>query len=460
MGDHSEVPLSLPVKYVGIPLSALGHASRKKLSLYLNIEGILIDEVQCESNFRGLAQLAGFDYLEISNFELRPSPTEEMLHEWTVRTELSPTVDRLWHFLNQLERYDVLTDCQPYIFKDCDMYLEKKSRFSTVSNPIQENEVSQSTDKRSPSTEVMTVGDVAQGKPTMYDAFVCYNPEGPDLEFVMEMIRKLEGEYKMKLFVPERDDLPGMANSTTEAKLIQHRCKRMLIILSPRFLNSESCDFQTKFAQSLSPGARKTKLIPILIERCKIPEILHFVTLVDYTKKDLMQWFWSRIASSLQAPLDRQEIDSQTSVSSGCSSSSSDYLSSIETSSSSASSLSLSSRPGNIKIRSESPNLKTSEEDGFIKVERAETQQRSATPPQLPSTLNRAPLNRPGSNTPPPNPKANTAPKQKKGFINSIFHSSGQKKGSLTPPLNRPLPKIPTEDKDSKNQKGQTVYYC
>ena len=116
-GDHGEVTRSLPVKYVGIPLSALGHAARKKMSLHLNLEGILIDEVQCESNFRGLAQLAGFEYLEISNFELRPSPTEEMLHEWTVRMDLSPTVDRLWYFLHQLERFDVQTDCQPYICK-------------------------------------------------------------------------------------------------------------------------------------------------------------------------------------------------------------------------------------------------------------------------------------------------------------------------------------------------------
>ena len=114
-GDLGEMTQSLPAKYLGIPLSALGHAARKKMSLYLNLEGILIDEVQCENNYRGLAQLAGFSYLEISNFERRPSPTEEALHEWTVRPDLSPTVDRLWSFLYQLERFDVLTDCQSYI---------------------------------------------------------------------------------------------------------------------------------------------------------------------------------------------------------------------------------------------------------------------------------------------------------------------------------------------------------
>ena len=37
-------------------------------------------------------------------------------------------------------------------------------------------------------------------------------------------------------------------------KFCTFRCKRMVVVLSPRFLTSESCDFQTKFAQSLSPG--------------------------------------------------------------------------------------------------------------------------------------------------------------------------------------------------------------
>jgi len=28
----------------------------------------------------------------------------------------------------------------------------------------------------------------------------------------------------------------------------------MIVVLSPNYLKSDSCDFQTKFAQSLSPG--------------------------------------------------------------------------------------------------------------------------------------------------------------------------------------------------------------
>ena len=154
---------------------------------------------------------------------------------------------------------------------------------------------------------------------------------------------------------------------------------------------------------------------------------------------------------------------SRTSGSSSYSSSSSDNLSSIESpSSSSAPSSSRSARLGNRNYRSDSPNLLSRQEGDFIMVDRAGIQQKSSgtraspTPPQLPPTGNRAPLNRPGSNTPPPNTRANMSLKQKAGPSNL----SGQNKGSLTPPLNRPLPKIPNEEKDSKNRKDQKVYYC
>ena len=45
-------------------------------------------------------------------------------------------------------------------------------------------------------------------------------------------------------------------------------------------------------------------------ERLPIPDILRHVTICDYTKPDLMEWFWDRLASSIKAPLDPdQEYD-------------------------------------------------------------------------------------------------------------------------------------------------------
>ena len=62
------------------------------------------------------------------------------------------------------------------------------------------------------------------GLPTYYDAFVCYHPEGPDLQFVRTMIEKLEQEpVSLKLYVPHRDDLPGTSRHVVSARIIQSR---------------------------------------------------------------------------------------------------------------------------------------------------------------------------------------------------------------------------------------------
>lgn len=59
------------------------------------------------------------------------------------------------------------------------------------------------------------------GRETYYDAFICYTRE--DLEFVRMLIRELEDKQGLKLFVPGRDDLPGDAEHTVTAFLIEKR---------------------------------------------------------------------------------------------------------------------------------------------------------------------------------------------------------------------------------------------
>nr|AIZ97751.1 MYD88 [Cyclina sinensis] len=306
MADEQSEEFDLSSKYSVIPLEALNASCRRQIALHLNLEGTM-NEDNIINDYRGLAELVGFNYLEIKNFERNNSPTEQLLSDWTTRTDLSPTVGTLWKNLLSLERVDVLTDSKKYIERDCEKYLEIKARFQTSQIPVQDNTVSQTPDHDVDESLFMGVDDVIHGKPTIYDAFVCYNPEGKDLAFVRQLIQKLEVENGLKLFVPWRDDLPGASHNTVCAKLIEYRCKRMIIILSPSYLQSPACDFQTKFAHGLSPGSRNKKLIPVLIEDCVIPEIIRHVTCCNYTKKDLREWFWSRLISSLKVPLDPSE---------------------------------------------------------------------------------------------------------------------------------------------------------
>ncbi|OWF56120.1 Myeloid differentiation primary response protein MyD88 [Mizuhopecten yessoensis] len=190
--------------------------------------------------------------------------------------------------------------------KDVEAFLRNKERQQDMIQPVQSNDVSQSSDHHVDEGVFLCKGDVENKAPQFFDAFVSYNHDGEDIRFVKDMIKILEGEpHKLKLFIPGRDDLPGAAKYVMDARLIETRCRRMVIILSNNYLLSSACDFQSKFAHALAPGARNKKLIPVIIEPVTaIPEILRYVTLCDYTKVDLQEWFWNRLSSAIKLPLD------------------------------------------------------------------------------------------------------------------------------------------------------------
>ncbi|XP_046570294.1 LOW QUALITY PROTEIN: myeloid differentiation primary response protein MyD88-like [Haliotis rubra] len=308
--------VSIPSRYRNVSLDALRVSARKKLSLYLNIERLL-NEDGIVADYNGLAEQIGFSFLEMQNFARQRDPTTEVLNEWTRRPDLSPTVGQLFYYLRVMGREDVMTDCKRSIILDIEHYVSQEERRQNDVVPLQDDTISQSstpessdfTDHDIDEYRYMTVQDVESDTLTFYDAFVCYDPEGYDLQFVKKMLSELESaRYGLKLFVPWRDDLPGSSTYTVSAKLIQDRCRRMVIIMSPRYLRSPACDFQTKFAHSLSPGSRSKKLVPVLITPCIIPQILRHVSLCDFTKLALMEWFWHRLAVAIKAPLSFDEL--------------------------------------------------------------------------------------------------------------------------------------------------------
>ena len=108
----------LPKTYENVHLQALRFSSRRQLALYLNLEGTIVDSVGILNDFHGLAELIGFEYLEIRNFANQKSPTEELLEKWTETEHLRPTVGALWQHLVTLERVDILTDVWTFLSKN------------------------------------------------------------------------------------------------------------------------------------------------------------------------------------------------------------------------------------------------------------------------------------------------------------------------------------------------------
>ena len=110
--------LVLPIEYKDLPLKALRRTAREKIGRFLNLEGLVIvckgdngELIDVSTNYNGLAELAGFDFLEIRNLERHRNPTLELLDKWTNTEWKNATVGCLWKYLQQMEREDVMMDC-------------------------------------------------------------------------------------------------------------------------------------------------------------------------------------------------------------------------------------------------------------------------------------------------------------------------------------------------------------
>lgn len=75
-----------------------------------------------------------------------------------------------------------------------------------------------------------------------------------DIIVATELIEKLEKDYKLKLCVTERDLVGGSLEFDAATRLITERCNRLIVIISPAFLESQANKFFLKFAQALGIG--------------------------------------------------------------------------------------------------------------------------------------------------------------------------------------------------------------
>ncbi|XP_069329541.1 myeloid differentiation primary response protein MyD88 isoform X7 [Eulemur rufifrons] len=285
-----------------LPLAALNMRVRQRLSLFLNVRTAVA------ADWTALAEEMGFEYLEIRQLETFADPTGRLLEAWQGRRGAS--VGRLLELLAKLGRDDVLVELRPSIEEDCQKYILKQQQEESE-KPLQVAAVDSSVPRTMELAGITTLDDPLGQMPERFDAFICYCPS--DIQFVQEMIRQLEQtNYRLKLCVSDRDVLPGTCVWSIASELIEKRlaggpkgwCRRMVVVVSDDYLQSKECDFQTKFALSLSPGAHQKRLIPIKYKAMKkeFPSILRFITVCDYTNPCTKSWFWTRLAKALSLP--------------------------------------------------------------------------------------------------------------------------------------------------------------
>lgn len=142
-----------------------------------------------------------------------------------------------------------------------------------------------------------------------YDAYVCY--ADTDIEFVHRLANYLESpKIGFRLFIRDRDLLGGNWVYETFAKLIETQCHRMIIILSPDFLQCPDCKFQSQFAAGLAIEQCSRKLIPIIYKQCNLPSMIRLLSKIDMSGgQTIPEWSMNRLVRSIR---DTEQYHKQT----------------------------------------------------------------------------------------------------------------------------------------------------
>jgi len=98
------------------------------------------------------------------------------------------------------------------------------------------------------------------------------------------------------VFVPERDLVAGTVEHAASCNIIQERCKKVTVIFSPSFFESQENKFLTDFAQYIGiQQGHNCKIIPIILKPCDIPSQLRMYAKLPYKPHGKMFNFWDRL---------------------------------------------------------------------------------------------------------------------------------------------------------------------
>ncbi|XP_058983107.1 myeloid differentiation primary response protein MyD88 isoform X2 [Musca domestica] len=294
------------ITFQDVPLSELSKGSMKKLSHLMNSKKILRSEEGYERDWRGLALLAKQKTLCDENSNTGDDPMNKVIQLWCKNNPNTATFANLEKFLGIIDRWDVCDDIYENLCQDTKLYQTKiqqnDNAVESCDNSFDLNDdFGQGSDPN-----ILTTDDVIRAKkglpPQRYDAFVLY--ADTDLTYVTEMLTKLEdnSEYNFKLCIKDRDLLAGVAfKHVALTKLIEERCRYLIVLLTNSFLKSAENKFFVDFTQALQIEHKTRKIIPLLYENIDIPRTLNIYTHLRYSTTSLgFCDYWAKLANSIR----------------------------------------------------------------------------------------------------------------------------------------------------------------
>ena len=112
---------------------------------------------------------------------------------------------------------------------------------------------------------------------------------------MLDIIHKLESPpHNFKCCYDERDFEPGKYIPDSIVQCINESVKSILV-LSPEFLESSWCIYERNIILDKHIATRGQSLIPVMLRRCEVPELIKNVTYIDIVSPH----FWDRLVYSL-----------------------------------------------------------------------------------------------------------------------------------------------------------------
>lgn len=267
-------------------LKHLSPSTIKQLSTLLNSRKVIPTQHYKLRDWRGVCESAGFgsDYIDFTS--RNENPLGKCLQDWIYK-DSNVTVHALTTTLEELDRYDVIQDCDQKICEDHKQYLLDLSAVPASSNIT--------------NTKCLTIDDehcINSGiSQKTYDALLLYDDS--DREFADTVTDKLENSYNLSLCIKDRDLLIGTNELTSMMELIDNRCSKVLIIISSELMKSNLNSFLTNFTQGVNIYQKERKLIPLIYKKlpdCEFPMSLRFYHCWDYTRKNVS---WEHLLRSI-----------------------------------------------------------------------------------------------------------------------------------------------------------------
>lgn len=314
-----------------IPLDRLNSNDLRKLSIPLNKEQLIPTSDGLPRDYRGIAELIGYSLAEVeSRFKKSHNPAKSLFEALidnhaniSQSSRPSPTLNDLLRLLEKIERFDIIDDAlHLFVRVATDYYVAKQKSLTIPQSPdsiqicvqngqIHDDDAYSKTrmnqvemfpadnNQLVDSIKHLTIDDTLAQTTNIYDAFVCFAPK--DYEYANDLLSFLQHN---DLRVTTSQDLePGLFEHDQITQMIDSRCMKVIIILTPNFARSKECKFQTKFASELNFKGKSPKIIPIVYEPYddnELPSIIKVLSKIDLSDCRNRQWQMQRLLRCLQ----------------------------------------------------------------------------------------------------------------------------------------------------------------